>query len=60
MGNDGAKGLLQMKNVGCKNIGQNQETCVVYGMPKAAKNIGAIHYELPLDKIPEKIMSLSN
>ena len=58
MGSDGAKGLLQMHNVGCKNIGQNEETCVVYGMPKAARDIGAIDYELPLNKIPEMIMRL--
>ena len=59
MGSDGAKGLLRMKNAGCINIGQDEATCVVYGMPKAAKTIGAIHYELPLDKIPDMILSLA-
>ena len=59
MGNDGAKGLLQMRNAGCRNIGQSEETCVVYGMPKAAKDIGAINYELPLDKISDMIMKLT-
>jgi len=58
MGSDGAKGLLQMRNAGCINIGQNEATCVVYGMPKAAFDIGAIDHELPLDKIPEMIMRL--
>ena len=59
MGSDGAKGLLQMKAVGCKNIGQNKETCVVYGMPKAAMDIGAIHYELPIESIADMIVHLA-
>lgn len=59
MGNDGARGLMQMRNVGCKNIGQNEATCVVYGMPKAAKDMGAIDFELPLFKIADKIMELA-
>ena len=60
MGNDGAKGLLKMRLAGSKNIGQNEESCVVYGMPKAANDLGAIDYELPLNKIPEMIMRLVN
>jgi two-component system chemotaxis response regulator CheB len=59
MGNDGAKGLIQMKNAGCVNIGQNEATCVVYGMPKAAKEMGAVEKEYPLDQIPEVIMRLA-
>ena len=59
MGSDGARGLLQMKAVGCKNIGQSKETCVVYGMPKAAMDIGAITYELPLDGIADMIVHLA-
>ena len=59
MGSDGARGLLQMKSVGCKNIGQNKETCVVYGMPKAAMDIGAITYELPLEGIADMIVHLA-
>ena len=59
MGSDGARGLLQMKAVGCKNIGQNKETCVVYGMPKAAMDIGAITYELPLEGIADMIVHLA-
>ena len=58
MGRDGAAGLLEMKKAGVKTIGQNEATCVVYGMPKAAKNIGAIDFELPLNKIPDKICEL--
>lgn len=60
MGNDGAKGLKQMKTAGCINISQDEATCIVYGMPKAAKDIGAIHTELPLHKIPEALIRLSS
>jgi two-component system chemotaxis response regulator CheB len=60
MGNDGAKGLKQMKASGCKNIGQDEASCVVYGMPKAAKDIGAIDLEIPLDQIAEAILRLAN
>ena len=60
MGSDGAKGLLQMKAAGCKNIGQNKETCVVYGMPKAANDIGALAEVLPLGMIPSAILRLVN
>lgn len=58
MGADGAKGLLQMKNNGAMTIGQNEASCIVYGMPKVANELGGVMYEVPLDKIPEKIYSL--
>ncbi|NCN95807.1 MAG: chemotaxis protein CheB, partial [Bdellovibrionales bacterium] len=41
MGNDGAKGLMQMKDSGAFTVGQNEESSVVYGMPKAAFEMGA-------------------
>ncbi|MCL2372074.1 MAG: CheB methylesterase domain-containing protein [Defluviitaleaceae bacterium] len=59
MGSDGARGLLRMKNAGCKNICQNEATSVVYGMPKAAKDLGAIDYELPIEKIAEMMLHLA-
>jgi len=59
MGADGARGLLQMRTAGAKTICQDEATCVVYGMPKCAKDLGAIDYELPLDKIPAKILELA-
>ncbi len=55
MGADGAKGLLEMCEAGAMTIGQNQETCVVYGMPMVAKNIGAVVHELPLTQIARKV-----
>ncbi len=60
MGSDGAKGLLQMKNSGAHTIGQDEKSCVVYGMPKVAYDIGAVEIQLPLEKINEKIIMLLN
>lgn len=51
MGKDGADGLLEMKKVGSYNVAQNEETCIVFGMPKVAIDVGAIHQVLPLDRI---------
>ena len=60
MGADGARGLVQMRNAGAKTIGQDEASCVVYGMPKVAKDLGAINFELPLDRIAEKVIALMN
>lgn len=60
MGDDGANGLLSIKNKGGRTIGESAETCVVYGMPRVAKEIGAVEFQLPLEKIADKIMSLVN
>lgn len=48
MGDDGAQGLLKMRNAGAYTVGQNKETCLVYGMPRVAKEIGAVTRQLPL------------
>ena len=45
MGGDGAKGLLAMRRAGARTIGQDESTCVVYGMPKVAYDLGAVLYE---------------
>ena len=58
MGADGGRGLMHMHNVGAKTIVQNEETCVVYGMPKVAKDLGAADFELPIDQIAGKILEL--
>lgn len=58
MGKDGAKGLLNMNRNGSLTFGQDEESCVVYGMPKVAFEIGAIDYRLPLNEIPERIISI--
>ncbi|MDR2931899.1 MAG: chemotaxis response regulator protein-glutamate methylesterase [Oscillospiraceae bacterium] len=56
MGADGAKGLLAMKKAGAHTFGQNQETCVVYGMPMVAFNIGAVSEQLPLTAIADTML----
>jgi two-component system chemotaxis response regulator CheB len=60
MGADGAKAMLEMKEAGAQNIAQDEETCVVFGMPKEAISLGAAHYILPLEKIAEKMLELSS
>ena len=57
MGRDGVNGLLAMRNAGAMTIGEDETTCVVYGMPKAAHDAGATQIELPLHKIPAEILS---
>ncbi len=56
MGADGAEGLKLMREAGSYTIGQDEATCVVYGMPKAAYEMGAVEKVLPLDKIAAEIM----
>ncbi len=58
MGRDGANGLLELKEKGHHTISQDEETSIVYGMPKAANDIGAAVETLPLPKIGPKILSL--
>ncbi len=58
MGKDGAKGMLKMKEAGALNIAQDEESCVVYGMPKAAFEIGAVDKVVSLEDIASKVMEL--
>ena len=58
MGHDGAKGLLAMKESGAKTLGQNEASCVVYGMPKAAMLAGAVEREVPLSSMAGEILKL--
>lgn len=60
MGSDGARGLLHMKKAGAFTIAQNEQTCVVYGMPKEAVKLDAVHKVLPLEEIPEEIIEWIN
>ena len=57
MGKDGAEGLLKMRQAGAFTIGQDKETCVVYGMPMEAFNIGAVEVQAPLYKISDLILN---
>lgn len=56
MGRDGAEGLLEMRAAGARTYGQNQASCVVYGMPRAAFELGAVERELNLSAMPEAIL----
>lgn len=58
MGGDGAKGLLEMREAGAATLAQNEESCVVFGMPKVAIELGAAEQVLPLPKIPEAILRI--
>lgn len=57
MGKDGADGLLALKEKGAFTICQNEETCVVYGMPKVAVSLGAAEKILPLENIAQAMVS---
>lgn len=60
MGKDGAEGLLEMKNAGAYTVAQNEETCVVYGMPAAAVALGAADKVLALDRIAGELLKQLN
>ncbi len=60
MGGDGAKGLLEMRQRGSHTIGQDESTCVVYGMPKVAYELGAVEYQEKLPDIARKIYTILN
>jgi two-component system chemotaxis response regulator CheB len=57
MGNDGAKGLLRMKQAGGRTIAQDEQTCVVFGMPREAIRLGAAGQVLPLNKIAHALLT---
>jgi two-component system chemotaxis response regulator CheB len=60
MGDDGARGLLAMKQAGAKTIAQDEHTCVVFGMPKEAIKLGAVDAILPLPQIPSTTLRWVN
>lgn len=57
MGRDGAEGLLEMKEAGAHTIAQDEASCVVYGMPRAAVELGAAAEVLPLERIPAAVLA---
>src|SRR5690606_11789403 len=59
MGRDGAAGLLKMRHAGARTIGQNEKTCVVYGMPRVAYELGAVEHQYPLSSIGEEILKIT-
>lgn len=57
MGKDGAMGMLEMHQAGAWNIGQDQDSCVVYGMPREAAQVGALDEVAPLSSVAERVMA---
>ncbi len=58
MGDDGAAGMLEMKRAGARTLAQDEESCVVYGMPREAVKRGGVDLSLDLNEIPNHIISL--
>jgi two-component system chemotaxis response regulator CheB len=58
MGADGAKGLLKMRQAGARTVAQDKDSCVVFGMPRAAIELGAAEEIKPLHEVPETILRL--
>ncbi|SUS03261.1 fused chemotaxis regulator; protein-glutamate methylesterase in two-component regulatory system with CheA [uncultured Defluviicoccus sp.] len=56
MGKDGAKGMLAMRQAGARTFGQDEASCVVYGMPKAAFEIGAVERQAPLNELSRLVL----
>ena len=56
MGKDGAVGLKAMRDVGSSTIGQDEKSCVVYGMPKEAFDMGAVEKQTSLDMIANEMV----
>jgi two-component system chemotaxis response regulator CheB len=56
MGRDGAEGLLALRKAGAATIGQDESSSVVYGMPRAAWEIGAVRQQLPWGEIAAAIL----
>ncbi len=56
MGDDGAAGLLEMRNVGARTLAQDEESCVVFGMPKEAIKRGGVERSVPLSAVAQEIL----
>jgi two-component system chemotaxis response regulator CheB len=60
MGDDGARGMKTMHDAGARTIAQNEETCVVFGMPKEAIKLGAVDDILPLESMARAILAFDS
>lgn len=58
MGDDGARGLKEMRDAGAQTLGQDEASCVVYGMPKEAMKAGGVEREVPLHQMSTAILRL--
>ena len=59
MGSDGADGMLNIATAGGMTIAQDEASCIVYGMPKAAVERGAVQIVLPLEKIAQALRTIA-
>ena len=57
MGKDGAQGMLRMRQAGAKTFGQDEASCVVYGMPREAFLVGAVEEQCALDEMAKRVMT---
>ena len=57
MGDDGAAGLLEMRQAGARTLAQDEDSCVVFGMPKEAIKLGGVERTVPLGAIAREIMA---
>ncbi len=57
MGKDGATGMLEMRQAGAYNFAQDEATCVVYGMPRAAVEVGAAHESVPIQEMARRVLA---
>jgi two-component system chemotaxis response regulator CheB len=60
MGDDGARGLLEMKEAGARTIAQDEKSCVVFGMPKEAIKLNAVDKVLHLNKMAQYIIGVNH
>lgn len=60
MGDDGAKGLREMHETGARTLAQDEDSCVVYGMPKEAVKLGGVDRSVPLDHVAHEIVAFGN
>lgn len=58
MGDDGARGMLEMQQAGAINLAQDEQSCVVFGMPQEAIKLGGVNKVLPLEKLADEAMRL--
>ncbi len=56
MGSDGARGMQTLRKAGARTLAQHEDSCVVYGMPQAAINLGAVDQVVPLEQMPQAIL----
>ena len=60
MGKDGAQGLLRMREAGARTFGQDEASCVVYGMPREAFLIGAVEEQSPLEEMARRVLAVTS